>query len=202
MGTSVNSGFSFFPEGLGCFFQVRVSLHLKWTHAAAGFSATVFLASPSTPWSSSFIKHSGILCGIKPADGRSDSGGQDLPLEASNSNCFSPVVSGIGGRSALAEPKCWISDFSSRTRRTCFLICLTPPILLANVAVIFQQLQKLLEWHLSPLPPRGDGGEGLGRFPARAGQQRPQEPPEAAPPAAAPATAAWWKWVSFLAETR
>lgn len=193
----MNFGFSFSPEGLGCFFQVRVCLDLKWTHAAAGSLVAAFLVSPSTPWSS-FIKHSGIPCGIKPADGHSGSDGQDLPLEASNSNCS--WFQETRGRRALAATKCcWKSHLSPWTGCTCFLICITPLILLANVAAICQQLQKLLEWHLSPLHPKEGRGE------KRWGVSMPQglprccsEWPDPAHLTEAPTKADWQKWVSGM----
>lgn len=106
----------------------------------------------------------------------SGSDGQDLPLEASNSNCFSPLVSETWGRSASAEPKCCCkSDLSPRTGCPCFLIYLTPPILLPNVAAICQQFQKLLDWHLSPFHPRRKSREeGWGVSMRCPGEQRPQ----------------------------
>lgn len=156
-----------------------LSLCLMRTRAAVGSSATAFLASHSTPWSSSLIKRSGITCGIKVADGHSGSDGQDLHLEASNRTASLLWFQRPRERSALAEPKCcWKSD-TPRTGWPCFLICLTPPILLANMAAICQQLQNLMEWHLSLSIPKGRGRRAEG-FPCAGSAARRAAAPGAA----------------------
>lgn len=73
----------FFP---GKILSFKLQLCCSWffSHSVSSFPLHAL---------TSFIKHSGIPCGIKIADGHSGSDRQDLPLEDSNSNCFSPLVS-------------------------------------------------------------------------------------------------------------
>lgn len=150
-------------EGLGCFDQFRFSLttHYRWTHAAAAPSATVFIASLSTPSPTNFMKISGIRGGIKERNlgtrvrwAGSPSGGLRQQLLVSLG--FKEAC----GRRALVEPKCCCKlDLSPRTGRPCFLIFLTTQILLPNVPAICQQLQKLMHRHLCPPgTPNGEAG--------------------------------------------
>lgn len=124
--------------GLQCFFPVRFSLLKFKENLCCSWLFSHSVSSFPLHALTSFIKHSGIPCGIKIADGHSGSDRQDLPLEDSNSTASLPWFQRPRERSALAEPKCCWKSHTPRTGCPCFLLCLTPPITLAYVAAICQ----------------------------------------------------------------
>lgn len=175
--------------GLQCFFPVRFSLLKFKENLCCSWFFSHSVSSFPLHALTSFIKHSGIPCGIKIADGHSGSDRQDLPLEDSNSNCFSPLVSETPREKRFGRTKMLLKITHTSDRMP--LLSALPyttnhaGICGCNLPVASKALG------MAPVPascPREKGEEGPRRFHARP-RQRCSEPPEAAAPTGAPAWA-------------